>query len=444
MRVLFIRPNMNDTRASDAMEPLVFAILAGQTPPEVEVALFDERLEAIPWHEPADLVALTVETFTARQSYQIAARFRERGTPVVLGGYHPTLLPVEAGQYADAVVLGDAEGIWPQIIRDAQAGRLQPVYRQLTPPPLPGLKLDHTIFQGKPYAPLALVQYSRGCRFACDFCSIHAFYGPHRYHRPVREVVAEIEALERNLIFLVDDNIFADINRAKELFQALIPLNIQWACQVSIDVTENTELLDLMARSGCFLVLIGFESLDKRNLVQMKKQWNLKHGDYATAMAKLYDRGIMIYATFVFGYDYDTVDSFDITLNFALRSKFALANFNPLMPMPGTGLYRRLLAEDRLIYDRWWLNPGFRYGQSMFHPRGMTADELASGCFYARREFNRYSSILSRALEFRTNCRSPRRLATFLAANLISRKEIFRKQGRRLGSDPVPEVEPGQ
>lgn len=439
MRVLFIRPNMSNTRAFDAMEPLVFAILAGQTPPEVEVAFFDERLEAIPWQKPADLVALTVETFTARRAYQIAARFRERGTPVVLGGYHPTLLPTEAGQYADAVVVGDGEGIWPQIIWDAQSRRLQPIYQQPGQPALPGLKLDRSIFRGKRYAPLTLVQYGRGCRFACDFCSIHAFYGSHLYHRPVREVVAEIEAREHNLVFLVDDNIFADTNKARDLFQALIPLNIQWACQVSIDVAQQTELLDLMARSGCFLVLIGFESLDERNLIQMKKQWNLKHGDYATAVAKFYDRGMMIYATFVFGYDYDTVDSFDITLDFALRSKFALANFNPLMPMPGTRLYHRLLAEGRLIYDHWWLDPGFRYGQSMFHPRGMTAGELANGCFRARREFNRYSSIFSRALEPKTNCRSPRRLAAYLTANLISRKEIFRKQGSRLGSGPSPE-----
>lgn len=436
MRILFIRPNMSDIGAADAMEPLVFAILAGQTPPEVEVALVDERLEPIPWHEPADLVALTVETFTARRAYQIAARFRQRGIPVVMGGYHPTLLPAEAGQYADAVVVGDAESIWPQVIRDARAGRLRPVYRQPESPALAGFKPDRAIFRGKRYAPLALVQYGRGCRFACDFCSIHAFYGPHYYHRPVGEVVAEIEALERRLIFLVDDNILTDTNKARELFQALIPLKIQWACQVSIDVAGQADLLDLMARSGCFLALIGFESLDERNLAQMKKQWNLKHGDYATAISKFYDRGMMLYATFVLGYDYDTVDSFDITLDFALRSKFALANFNPLMPMPGTGLYRRLLAEGRLIYDRWWLAPGFRYGQAMFHPRGMTAAELERGCFRARREFNRYSSILSRALAPRTNCRSPRRLAAFLAANLISRKEIFRKQGRRLG-DPA-------
>ena len=258
----------------------------------------------------------------------------------------------------------------------------------------------------------------------------------------MREVVAEIEALNCKHIFLIDDNIFVDVPKAKALFQALIPLNIRWSCQVSIDIAHQYELLALMEESGCTTALVGFESLNEQNLVQMKKKWNLKYGDYATAVQKFRDRGIMIYGTFVFGYDGDTVDSFEISLEFALRSKFYLANFNPLTPTPGAQLYDRLQDEGRLIYDRWWLDSDFRYGQATFHPRRMTADQLTEGCFRARRQFNEYGSILKRALDFKTNCHDPYCLGLYLASNIVSRREIFKKQGRQLGTDIPSETNP--
>ncbi|MCK6624403.1 MAG: B12-binding domain-containing radical SAM protein [Anaerolineae bacterium] len=435
MKITFIRPNMADMRSADAMEPLVFAVLAGLTPPDVETVLYDERLEAIPYDEPTNLVALTVETYNARRAYQIATQFRRQGVPVVMGGYHPTFLPDEALQFTDAAVIGDAEGLWPRVVEDARAGRLQRIYRQPDYPALGGIKPDRRIFQGKRYAPAALIQYGRGCRFACEFCSIHAFYGFNLRQRPVPEVVADIEASGRRHIFLVDDNIFVDVPKAKELFRALIPLKIRWSCQVSIDVAQDEELLRLMEQSGCTTAVIGFESLDEHNLAQMKKKWNLKYGDYATSVQKFRDRGIMIYGSFVFGYDHDTPDSFERSVEFAIRHNFYLANFNPLTPMPGAKLYERLRAEGRLIYDRWWLAPDYTYGEAAFHPRGMTAEELTEGCFHARKQFNAYSSIFKRALDFKTNCRDPYRLGLHLASNLVSRNEILRKQGRQLGEN---------
>jgi radical SAM superfamily enzyme YgiQ (UPF0313 family) len=434
MKITFIRPNMSDMRSADAMEPLVFAILAGLTPAGIETVLFDERLEPIPFDEPTDLVAITVETYTARRAYQIAQAYRRRGVPVVMGGYHPTFVPDEALQYADAVVIGDAEQLWPRIVADAQSGKSRRIYRQVSQPPLSGLKPDRRIFRGKRYAPAALVQYGRGCRFACEFCSIHAFYGFDLRQRPVRDVVAEIEQLERKHIFLIDDNIFVNGPKARELFRALIPLKIRWSCQVSLDIARDEELMTLLEQSGCTTAVIGFESLDEHNLAQMKKKWNLKHGDYASLVQTFRQHGVMIYGSFVFGYDHDTVDSFDISLEFALRSRFYLGNFNPLTPMPGAKLYDRLRAEGRLIYDRWWLDPDYSYGQATFHPRGMTAAELTDGCFRTRRRFHDYSSIVERALDFKTNCRDPYRLGLHLASNLVARREILKKQGRRLGA----------
>jgi len=433
MNITFVRPNMRDARAADAMQPLAFAVLAALTPPEVALTLYDERIEPVDLEHDPDLVAMTVETYTARRAYQIADHFRQRGVPVVMGGYHPTFLPAEALEHADAVVLGDAEAVWPQVVADAARGTLRRTYRSDAPPALEGVTFDRGLFAGKRYARLVPVQYGRGCRFACDFCSIAAFYGRNLRQRPIREVVAEIEALDSRYILLVDDNLFADREHAADLFRALAPLNIRWACQVSIDIAQDTRLLDLMARSGCISALIGFETLNEANLRQMKKHWNVRHGDYASAIAQFHARGIMLYATFVFGYDHDTPESFDRTLDFALRSRFFLANFNPLTPTPGAPLYERLQHEGRLLYERWWLHPDYRYGQATFRPRSMSAEQLTAGCFRARQEFNRYGAIARRALNPQANCRTLSQLGIYLAANWISRREIYRKQGAHLG-----------
>ena len=207
--------------------------------------------------------------------------------------------------------------------------------------------------------------------------------------------------------------------------------------QVSIDIAHHNHLLDLMAQSGCVAALIGLESLDSHNLQQMNKGWQGKQGDYAAILQKFYQRSIMLYGTFVFGYDHDTPDTIERTLEFTLNAKLAIANFNPLTPTPGTPLYRHLHAENRLLFDRWWLDPDFRYGQALFHPRQMTANELTEGCFRARQAFNRYGSILGRATG---NCHSPYHLLLYLAANWVSRQEIYRKQGVRLGSPATLEI----
>ena len=177
MKITFIRPHLTAIHAADALEPLVFGVLAKLTPPDIELALYDDRIESIPYDEPTDLVAITVETFTAKRAYQIAAQYRQRGVPVVMGGYHPTLMPGEAGQYADAIAIGDAETTWPRIVEDARTGKLQRVYQSTPDLAVEGVAPRRSIFASKKYGALRIVQFGRGCRFACDFCSIHAFYG---------------------------------------------------------------------------------------------------------------------------------------------------------------------------------------------------------------------------------------------------------------------------
>jgi len=435
MRIAFIQPSMTGLCSTDSMQPLVFSILAGLTPPDIETVFFDERLEPINMNVDVDLVAITVETYTAARAYYIADIFRSRNIPVVIGGYHPTFMEDEAAEHADSVVIGEAEQLWPIIIADAQAGKLLQFYRQDKISDLKSIPFDRSIFKGKHYAPIFPVQFGRGCKFHCDFCSINVFYGNNIRNRPISVIINELKKFGRKYILFIDDNIFANAEQAEELFHALIPLKIRWSCQVSIDIARKPKLLDLMAKAGCFTVLIGFESLDKRNLHQMNKDWNVKETNYDSLIYEFKKRGIMIYATFVFGYDYDTVESFERVLKFTLKHKFLLANFNPLTPMPGTALYKRLEKEGRLLYNRWWIDPTYSYGHAVFRPRGMTPGQLTNGCFRARCLFNRYRSIASRALDFKTNCRSPVRLGLYLLSNFISRKEIFRKQGKALGTN---------
>lgn len=438
MRITFVRPHLTSKPAADALEPLVFAVLARLTPPDVELKLYDARIESIPYDEPTDLVAMTVDTFTAKLAYQIAAKYRQRGVPVIMGGYHPTLVPEEASQFADSIAVGDAELFWPEIVRDAQAKKLKPLYQSHETPSLVGIQPDRSIFKGKHYPELRMVQFGRGCRFACDFCSIHAYYGTNLYRRAVDDVVQEISSLAPNAyVFLVDDNLFVNEKLATDLFQAITPLKKKWVCQISIDVAQNPRLLDLMAKSGCCGVFMGLESLSVENLAQMRKKWTIKHDDYPAALRRFSEHNIMVFGSFVFGYDSDTPDIFDRTLDFAMQSRLTLCHFNPLIATPSTPLYTRLESEGRLRFNRWWLDDAYRYGDMVFHPKGLTPEQITDECFRLRRAFNTYPAMLQRYM-------TPPALhhsLIYWAANLVSRREIFNKQGQPLGDgSPLPLV----
>jgi radical SAM superfamily enzyme YgiQ (UPF0313 family) len=431
--ITFLRPGLGEGFSADAMTPLAFAILKARTPHDIATAMIDERVEPLRM-VPTDLVAMTVETFTARRAYQIAARYRSEGVPVVMGGHHPSMLPDESLRHADAVVIGDAEGTWERLIADAAAGRLQRLYRSQPGDGGPQV-YDRSIFAGRRYTPISLVQAGRGCRFACDFCSIHAFYGTYRAQRDPPDIVAEMRALpSRRLVFFVDDNLYWRRDAFEALMRALIPLKMRWCCQITIDVARDDALLDLMAQAGCALALIGFESLERESLVQMRKKWNGVAGGYDEVVARFHARGIMIYGTFVFGYDADTPASFDRAAAFARAQSLCIANFNPLTPMPGTGLYDRLRAEGRLMRDTWWLDPSYRYGDAIFAPRGMSPEELSEGPMRARRAFYGWRSIAGRALRGAPMWRDPYKIGTMLLANVISRREIKRKQGAPLAT----------
>ena len=441
MKLTLIKPNIGRMEHSlyvdeGRMEPLQLGVLAGLTPPNVDVVLYDDRMETIPYDEPTDLVAITVETYTARRAYEISAEFRRRGVPVIMGGMQATLIPDEVAEHADSVYLGDAEFLWHQVIEDARKRRLQPVYKAPVGVPQPGTLTRRDLFKGKGYLPITLLQFSRGCRFACTFCAVSVFFDKTQYCRPVREVIQEIESQERKLLFFVDDNILSDHAAAKELFRALIPLKVHWVSQASIDMTRDPELMRLMVKSGCVGHVVGFESLNVDDLRGMRKAPNLLGGfqDYKPQLQIIRDHGLQLWAAFTLGYDHDTRRSVERTLEFALENKFCFAAFNILMPYPNTPLYRTLAAQGRLLYGgKWWLHPQYRFNWAAFRPRKMSPEELTDACFYARSQFNSVGSIVRRAIDFKTNMRSLYRFGVYLRYNPIFRKEVFKKHGMRFG-----------
>ncbi|MGH9201335.1 MAG: B12-binding domain-containing radical SAM protein, partial [Vicinamibacterales bacterium] len=253
MRLTLVHPCIGRRRGQPyirtwQMEPLAPATIAALTPRDrdTEIRFYDDRTESIPFDEPTDLVALSVETYTAKRSYQIASEFRRRGVPVVMGGFHPTLVPEEASEYAESIVIGEAEGLWPDVVDDFRNGALRRVYRQPRRPALSGLRPDRSIFAGKRYLPVGLVEAGRGCHFRCEFCAIQSYFSNTQTRRPIDEILEEVRRVKKPLIFFVDDNITSNMEQAKEFFRALVPLKVRWVSQASINAAHDEEFLRLI------------------------------------------------------------------------------------------------------------------------------------------------------------------------------------------------------
>lgn len=440
MRLTLIKPTIGRPTHSlyvdeARMEPLNLGVLAALTPADVDVVMYDDRCEPIPYHQPTDLVAITVETYTARRSYEIAAEYRRRGVPVIMGGFQPTFVPDECAEHADSVFIGDAETVWASVIDDARRGALKPLYRGEPGRPQTGVLTRRDIFEGKGYLPVSLMQFTRGCRFVCDFCAVTRYFDRKHHIRAIDETLAEIENQKRKLVFFVDDNIASNRQALKELCRALIPLRINWVSQASLDVTADAELMKLMVDSGCLGHIMGFESITRDSVREARKAPNMPRFDqYATQIAILREHGLQTWAAFTLGYDHDTVDSVRATLEFALKHRFTFAAFNILMPYPNTPLYDRLTREGRHLYDgKWWLHPEYRFNDCAFVPARMTPDQLTDVCYEARREFNRIPSMLWRFSDLKTNMRTLTRMRAFWQFTPVFRREVFKKHGMVFG-----------
>ncbi len=440
MKITLIKPNIGkkgDKLYVDEgrMEPLQLGVIAGLIPDDIEVALYDDRIEAIPYDEPTDLVAITVEIFTAKRAYEIGAEYRKRGVKVLMGGIHTSLIPEESAQYADSIFTGDAEYLLDEVIEDLRKGKLKPRYDSKIGNPQPKTLTRRDIFKGKGYLPISLMQFSRGCVFDCNYCASSAYFNKRHYCRKVEDIVREIEEQNLKTIFFVDDNIIANKKAAKELFKALIPLKIKWGSQASINMTEDRELMNLMMKSGCLMNVVGFESINLKNIEAMGKRPNMNRMNmYKKEIEIFRDFGMMLWAAFLVGYDYDTPETIRETAEWAIDNKFFFGAFNILMPYPKTVFYERMKEQNRLLYDgKWWTHPDYRFNHAAIVPKNMTADELTEASFEARKKFNSVPSIIKRLFDFKTNLKSLYTVTKYLIYTSLFRKEVFKKQDLSLG-----------
>ena len=374
-------------------------ILAGLSPADVEISFTDDLLTPIDLGKDlkdVDLVGITVLSKTALRAYHIADAYRKKGIPVVLGGIHPTAVPEEAKEHADSVVLGEAEEVWPHLIEDARTGNLKPFYRQegytdLAKIPMP----RRDILPRKGYLPVDVVQVTRGCPFRCEFCSVQNFFGEAYRFRPVSDVVDEIRRLPHRLMMFNDDNIIGNPSYSKELLKALIPLKKKWFSQASLTGLKNVENVELLAKSGCNGLLIGFESLSKPNLIRSQKYQN-DPAEYREIIHSLHRFGIAICGSFIFGFDEDDPSVFEETVSFAIQTKLFSAIFMILTPYPGTAFYHRVKNEGRLVQDQWWLLEKPEDSAPYFLPMKMGTEALREGWKKAWKEFNSFPSIWKR------------------------------------------------
>lgn len=399
MKLLLIHPILGEMPKEQKKKrraifpPLNLAIIAALTPPDIEVEIIDENLEDINYDTDADLIGITVMTAAANRAYKIADRFRSLGKKVVLGGMHVTALPDEAQKHADAVCVGEAENYWQELIEDYKQKQLKPRYgpgERLTSFWTPFARRD--LFKSDRYIIKNTLQTTRGCPFICDFCTVSQFFGRTYRFRPIADIVEEVKQFSNQLVAFVDDNIVGHFKRAKELFKALIPLNIKWVSQASINIAKDDELLELAAASGCIGLFIGFESLVDENLKAMRKNVN-KISFFEKAIKKIHSYGIAIEGAFIFGLDEDNESVFKRTVKFAKRMRLEAAQFGILTPFPGTGLFKKL-AEEKRIFDFNWSH--YDIARVVFQPKKMSAQTLQDGFNWAWREFYSIPSIIRR------------------------------------------------
>lgn len=401
MRLMIIAPSWLPNLwngGKTLLPPMALPVLAGLTPPDVRVHLVDEHVERVDLDEDADLVAISAMTASAPRAYAVADAFRARGIPVVMGGMHPSAMPEEAAAHADAVVVGEAEGQWQRILADFAGRGMQPLYRSDTRPDLAGMPIPRRdLLRKERYLTTGLVQTARGCPHACTFCSVSPTFGRAYRFRPLDEVLEEIRSTGSRSIGFSDDNIIAKPSRAKELFEALIPLRLQWVGQGDLSMAKDPELLKLMARSGCVAMFVGLESVSEESLREVHKRPNVGI-DREKAVAAIHRAGIDIIGSFVLGLDPDTPESCSRTVAWAEKLRLAAAQFAVLTPFPGTQVYDQYKREGRITDADW---SKYTQGHVVYRPRNMTAEELTEARRYAYRRFYSTQSIARRMLVWR-------------------------------------------
>jgi len=404
--------------------------------------IIDENVERLPKQRP-DAVAMTVWTTSSPQAYRTADAYRAQGVPVLLGGVHPSLLPAEALRHADCVVSGEADGIFGSVLGDVLAGRLKPLYKgewlgMEAVPTADEWVSDLKSFPLTRYAPLNTLQTTRGCRFNCDFCSVIRINGRGSRHRDPDVVVDEINVLKKagqhlgefTYVFFLDDDLAADLDYAESLCATILrrKCKLHWGAQASIGLAKNPELLDLAARAGCKVMFTGFESVSRDSLVEANKK--NRPGEYGELIEALHKRGMGVEGGFIFGFDTDEPDVFDITVEAVDRMGVDVAHFSILTPYPGTATFARMASEGRITTYDW---KKYNLYTAVHEPARMTAAQLEAGL---RRAYKGFYSPGRRVRRFQSEVR--RRHPLFHGALTVANQNYATRY-----RDPKPSAEAG-
>jgi radical SAM superfamily enzyme YgiQ (UPF0313 family) len=366
-------------------------VIAALTPVSHQVEIVDENVEAIDFSAEYDMVGITAMTQQAPRAYQIADEFRRQGTATVIGGLHATLLPAEATSHADSVIVGEAEYLWSGILEDFSRNRMQSIYESkvevdLGDSPIP----RYDLLKPKRYN-VIWVQATRGCPHDCEFCVASRLYGPRYRHKEVSRVIDEIQYIKKHLgnvrIGFADDNLFVNEDFSEELLQGISSLGVRWAGQSDIAIAEKPRLLELIKKSGCTFLFIGFESLIRANLMKINKSgWKLaKLEYYSEYVREIQGHGIGVMGAFIYGFDEDTVAVFEETSDFVIQNYLYDAQFSILTPFPGTRIRQRLLGEHRLLATDW---DNYSVFDVNFLPKLMTKEQLQDGILYSYMKTN--------------------------------------------------------
>ena len=418
MKILLVSPVKDTSKKTVEMVkfPMISLLcIAAATPEKHEVSIIEEETETLDFDVECDLVGITCMTATAPRAYIIASEFRKRGKTVVMGGIHPTVLPYEAKNFCDCVVTGEAEPVWEKLLDDFENGRLRDFYdggaaEKIDEYPLPKRELI------KPGAVLGIepIVTSRGCPYSCEFCIVWKFFGRKIRHVSVDNVIKDIQNSRTSRFMFLDDNIVGDPVYAKSLFLALKDMDIKWVGQASISFSKNEELLKLAHDSGCKGLFFGVESVSEEKIKRMSKSLKNQQ-ETIDAIKRIMANGIYFHASLVFGFDDDDLSVFDETLEFLYKTKIPSATFNILTPYPGTDLYEKFKAQDRLITENWEF---YDHCTVTYRPEKMTIDELYKGYEYAKKNYYDLDRIVSR---FPANFRNP---LLFTIANIGIKKSI--------------------
>ncbi len=415
MKVALINPRTDGTRVNSKLKKIAtifrvtLPVLAAYTPKDIDLRVYEESVEDIDFNEEFDLVGISVLTSSFQRAREISEEYSDNGTKVVWGGIHPTIMPEESKKYADSIIKYNGELAWRNVLSDFKNGRLKEEY--IGQMPIERILPERNILSGKSFFSFATVETSRGCPYSCDYCSTPLLNGGKFQKFSIDSVIHDIQSIDSNFIFFVDDNLLGNKKHAKELFERMKGLGKSWLSQASIHIAEDDELLKAAVEAGCKGLYIGFESVYQGSLDESRKNNNVSK--YSDLIKKIHDYGIAIEGGFIFGFDSDDKSVFEKTIDFVDKTKIDSPNYHVLTPYPGTPLFERLKLEGRIITQDW---SKYNTGNVVFRPKQMTSGELLEGYNWIHDETYGLSNIFRRVIS------SKRPLYT-LVANLPIKKK---------------------